>query len=252
MGKDTLRWHVLTCPLRSLVAATATEEGKRGQTIAPAATQEQWPKLPDRVREVEGNPDFSNKDIGASQPQLVTEINTGIMCTLNQYTENLHFVSSPLMEDEKMATLSLSDQLPSGQRLSLVPPSQSPYLAGQEPLRVSISSQLRNLLQGFNITNEAQEEAVAIVLNDNLDLGCAVIEHAATDNPLRPPKARANSAAAPYVVAPLVHVAAVVHTAPAATIGSCPLESSTPGFTFTPDQYRQLLSLITPPMPVGS
>ncbi|KAI7998756.1 Cell division cycle 20.1, cofactor of APC complex [Camellia lanceoleosa] len=38
----------------------------------------------DRVREVEGNPDFSNKDIGASQPQLVTEINTGIMCTLNQ------------------------------------------------------------------------------------------------------------------------------------------------------------------------
>ncbi|KAI8026094.1 hypothetical protein LOK49_LG02G03654 [Camellia lanceoleosa] len=40
--------------------------------------------LKNRVREVEGNPDFSNKDIGASQPQLVTEINTGIMCTLNQ------------------------------------------------------------------------------------------------------------------------------------------------------------------------
>ncbi|CAL5366920.1 unnamed protein product [Camellia sinensis] len=262
--------------------------------------------LKDRVREVEGNPDFSNKDIGASQPQLVTEINTGIMCTLNQvelqpeisnssqsggqlnllsqYTGNLHFGSGPLMEDEKMATLSLSDQLPSGQRLSLVPPSQSPYSVGQlsspicdigshiifnqklsamglqyfqswynrivplameraikevmapvvqrsvtiaiqttkelvlkdyamesdetciynaahlmvaslagslahvtckEPLRVSISSQLRNSLQGFNITNEAQEEAVAIVLNDNLDLGCAVIEHAATDNALK-------------------------------------------------------------------
>ncbi|KAI7998750.1 Cell division cycle 20.1, cofactor of APC complex [Camellia lanceoleosa] len=92
MGKDTLRWHVLTCPLRSLVAAAATEEGKRGQRIAPAATQEQWPKLP--------------------------------------YTGNLHFVSGTLMEDEKMATLSLSDQLPSGQRLSLVPPSQSPYLVG--------------------------------------------------------------------------------------------------------------------------
>ncbi|CAL5364196.1 unnamed protein product [Camellia sinensis] len=56
------------------------------------------------------------------------------------------------------------------------------HVTCKEPLRVSISSQLRNSLQGFNITNEAQEEAVAIVLNDNLDLGCAVIEHAATDN----------------------------------------------------------------------
>ncbi|GMP24044.1 hypothetical protein CsSME_00001441 [Camellia sinensis var. sinensis] len=246
--------------------------------------------LKDRVREVEGNPDFSNKDIGASQPQLVElqpEISNssqsgGQLNLLSQYTGNLHFVSGPLMEDEKMATFSLSDRLPSGQRLSLVPPSQSPYSVGQlsspicdigshiifnqklsamglqyfqrivplameraikevmapvvqrsvtiaiqttkelvlkdyamesdetciynaahlmvaslagshlrlyyywqEPLRVSISSQLRNSLQGFNITNEAQEEAVAIVLNDNLDLGCAVIEHAATDNALK-------------------------------------------------------------------
>ncbi|CAL5366926.1 unnamed protein product [Camellia sinensis] len=56
------------------------------------------------------------------------------------------------------------------------------HVTCKEPLRVSISSQLR---KGFNITNEAQEEAVAIVLNDILDLGCAVIEHAATDNALK-------------------------------------------------------------------
>ncbi|KAF5959836.1 hypothetical protein HYC85_001045 [Camellia sinensis] len=218
---------------------------------------------------VELQPEISNSSQSGGQLNL-----------LSQYTGNLHFVSGPLMEDEKMATLSLSDRLPSGQRLSLVPPSQSPYSVGQlsspicdigshiifnqklsamglqyfqrivplameraikevmapvvqrsvtiaiqttkelvlkdyamesdetciynaahlmvaslagslahvtckEPLRVSISSQLRNLLQGFNITNEAQEEAVAIVLNDNLDLGCAVIEHAATDNALK-------------------------------------------------------------------
>ncbi|KAI8026093.1 CCR4-NOT transcription complex subunit 1 [Camellia lanceoleosa] len=165
------------------------------------------------------------------------------------------------MEDEKMATLSLSDQLPSGQRLSLVPPSQSPYSVGQlsspicdirshiifnqklsamglqyfqriVPLAmeraikevmapvvqrsvtiaiqttkelvlkdyamesdetciynaahlmvVSLARSLAHVTcKGFNITNEAQEEAVAIVLNDNLDLGCAVIEHVATDN----------------------------------------------------------------------
>ncbi|KAA8539793.1 hypothetical protein F0562_026485 [Nyssa sinensis] len=257
--------------------------------------------LKDRVREVDGNPDFSNKDIGASQPQMVTEINAGIMSTLNQvelqpeivnsshpgghlnilsqYAGNLHLASGPLMEDEKMVTLSLSDRLPSGRGLSQVPPSQSPYSVGQlsspihdigshiifnpklsamglqffqrilpvamekaikevmppivqrsvtiaiqttkelvlkdyamesdetrihnaahlmvaslagslahvtckEPLRASISNQLRNSLQGFNISSELQEQAISIVLNDNLDLGCAVIEQVATEKAL--------------------------------------------------------------------
>lgn len=40
--------------------------------------------LKDRVREIEGNPDFSNKDVGASQPQMVSDINPGIMSTLSQ------------------------------------------------------------------------------------------------------------------------------------------------------------------------
>lgn len=51
----------------------------------------------------------------------------------------------------------------------------------QEPLRTSILSQLRNSLQGLNLASELLEQAVQIVTNDNLDLGCAVIEQAATD-----------------------------------------------------------------------
>ncbi|KAK6936303.1 CCR4-NOT transcription complex subunit 1, HEAT repeat [Dillenia turbinata] len=257
--------------------------------------------LKDRVREVEGNPDFSNKDV-ASQPQMVSEINSGIMSTLNQvelqpdiissshpgghlnvlsqYTTGLHLASVPLMEDEKIASLGLSERLPSGQGLPQVAPSQSPYSVGQlqapipnigshiifnqklsalgmhyfqrvvpiameraikevmspivqrsvaiaiqttkelvlkdyamesdetriynaahlmvaslagslahvtckEPLRVSISSQLRNSLQGLNMANELLEQAVPLVMNDNLDLGCAAIEHAATEKALQ-------------------------------------------------------------------
>lgn len=40
--------------------------------------------LKDRVREVEGNPDFSNKDVGATQSQIVPEVNSGVISTLNQ------------------------------------------------------------------------------------------------------------------------------------------------------------------------
>ncbi|KAK1578369.1 hypothetical protein Q3G72_029758 [Acer saccharum] len=254
--------------------------------------------LKDRVREVEGNPDFSNKDIVASQTQAVTEINSGIIPALNrvdlqpeivnsshpgghfkvlpQYAGGLNLASGQLMEDEKMAALGLSDRLPSGQ----VAPSQSPYSLGQipspipnigshiilnqklsalglhyfqsvipsaieravkevmspvvqrsvaiaiqttkelvlkdyamepdetriynaahlmvaslagslahvtckEPLRASISSQLRISFQSRTIPNEVLEQAVPLIMNDNLDLGCAVIEHAATEKALQ-------------------------------------------------------------------
>ena len=40
--------------------------------------------LKDRKREIEGNPDFSNKDVGASQPQMVAEMKSSIMSSLNQ------------------------------------------------------------------------------------------------------------------------------------------------------------------------
>ena len=51
----------------------------------------------------------------------------------------------------------------------------------QEPLRTSISGHLRSLLQDLNIKNEALEQIVQLVTNDNLDLGCAAIEQAATE-----------------------------------------------------------------------
>ncbi|KAG5558355.1 hypothetical protein RHGRI_008322 [Rhododendron griersonianum] len=244
--------------------------------------------LKDRARESQGNPDFSMKDMGASQPQLITETNTGIVSTFNAVDLQPDIISSTqpgahlnlLSQDEKMATLSLSDWLASGQGLPQVPPSQSQYSVGQlsspihdigshiifnqklsalglqyfersvplaikraieevmdhvvqhnvtiatqttkelvlkdyamesdetpiynaahsmvaslagsltrvtckDALRVSILNHLRNSLQASNISSELQEQAVAIILNDNLDLCCAVIQHATTDNALK-------------------------------------------------------------------
>ncbi|KAL5571856.1 hypothetical protein UlMin_021453 [Ulmus minor] len=258
--------------------------------------------LKDRKREIEGNPDFSNKDVGASQPQMVGEVKQGIMSPLNQvelplevtpsksgghthllsqYAAPLHLSSGTLMEDEKLAALGLSDQLPSAQGLLQATPAQSPFsvsqvptpvpnigthviinqklstlglhlhfqrvvpiamdraikdivpgivqrsvsiatqttkvlvlkdysieldetrilnaahlmvasLAGslahvtcKEPLRSSILGQLRSSLQGLNIASELLEQAVQLVTNDNLDLGCAYIEQAATDKAIQ-------------------------------------------------------------------
>ncbi|OWM64897.1 hypothetical protein CDL15_Pgr028614 [Punica granatum] len=59
------------------------------------------------------------------------------------------------------------------------------HVTCKEPLRASISSQLRNSLQGLNISGELLEQAVQLVTNDNLDLGCAVIEQAATDKAIQ-------------------------------------------------------------------
>ncbi|CAI9292306.1 unnamed protein product [Lactuca saligna] len=252
--------------------------------------------LMDKVREVEGNPDFSNKDVGSTQQQpMVGEVKSSMISTLNQvdlpvevassshpgghsrilsqYAAPLHLPSATLSEDEKMAALGLSDQLPSAQGLlqaqlpfsvgqipasnidqqvivnpklqalglhmhfqSVLPMSMDraikeivssivqrsvsiatqttkelvlkdyamesdesrihsaahlmvASLAGslahvtcKEPLRGSISSQLRNNIgTTVNITSELLEHAVQLVTNDNLDLGCALIEQAATE-----------------------------------------------------------------------
>lgn len=48
-------------------------------------------------------------------------------------------------------------------------------------MRTSILSHLRNLFQSLNLASDILEQAVQIITNDNLDLGCAVIEQAATD-----------------------------------------------------------------------
>lgn len=50
--------------------------------------------LKDRKREMEGNPDFSNKDIGASQPQIGAEVKSGIISPLNQVELSLDVAPS--------------------------------------------------------------------------------------------------------------------------------------------------------------
>ncbi|CAL5195221.1 unnamed protein product [Lathyrus oleraceus] len=251
--------------------------------------------LKDCKREIEGNPDFSNKDVGASS-QMISDIKSSLVPPVNQvelplevtnpsnsgahphivsqYAGPIHIPSGTLMEDEKVAPLSLSDQLPSAQGLLQANTAPAPFqlptqihtigthviinpklsgfglqmhfqravpiamdraikeivssivqrsvsiatqttkelvlkdyameseekriknaahlmvasLAGslahvtcKEPLRTSISNQLKTSLQSLNIGNEILDQAVQLVTNDNLDLGCAVIEHAATD-----------------------------------------------------------------------
>lgn len=252
--------------------------------------------LKDRKREIDGNPDFSNKDLGVthiSQPPMIQEPKTtsplkqidlpiDVANTdtpsklLSQYVAPQRVHTNTSMEDEKVATLALPDQLPSPQGLFLSTPSPlfsisqlSPALpnignhvvinqklsgfsmhfpfqrvvplamdraikeivsgivqrsvciacqttkelvlkdyalepdetriysaahlmvaslAGslahvtcKEPLRTAISGHLRSSLQGMNIKNEALEQIVQLVTNDNLDLGCAAIEQAATE-----------------------------------------------------------------------
>ncbi|XP_073064928.1 uncharacterized protein [Primulina eburnea] len=255
--------------------------------------------LKDKIREVEGNPDFSNKEVGSSQPQMVNEVKSGIIPTLNQveqlldvapplpgthshiisqYVAPLHTTSGSLADDEKLTSPGVTDQLSSAQCLpqvqskfsvnqipvpasnmeqqviinkklhalglflnfqSVLPISMDraiteivssivqrsvsiatqttkelvlkdyalepdetlirnaahlmvARLAGslahvtcKEPLRGSISSQLRGLLQGLSISSELLEQAIQLVTNDNLDLGCAVIEQAATEKAIQ-------------------------------------------------------------------
>jgi hypothetical protein len=44
-----------------------------------------------------------------------------------------------------------------------------------------MANHLRNLLQVVNLAGDVMEQAVNLVTNDNLDLGCAVIEKSATE-----------------------------------------------------------------------
>ncbi|VVA89571.1 unnamed protein product [Arabis nemorensis] len=59
------------------------------------------------------------------------------------------------------------------------------HVTCKEPLRTSISGHLRNSLQGLAATNEPLEQIVQLVTNDNLDLGCAAIEQAATEKAIQ-------------------------------------------------------------------
>lgn len=48
----------------------------------------------DRVREVEGNPDFSNKDVGLAQQPMVGETKSSMVSALNQVELHVEVGSS--------------------------------------------------------------------------------------------------------------------------------------------------------------
>lgn len=50
----------------------------------------------------------------------------------------------------------------------------------QEPLRVALLSHLRSLVQNLISNSETAEQIIQILVNDNLDLGCALTETVAT------------------------------------------------------------------------
>ncbi|XP_051196211.1 uncharacterized protein [Lolium perenne] len=249
--------------------------------------------LKDRIRQIEGNPDFSNKDVSASQTPVVAEVSSGMIPAkklvevqpelistsrstslpnmLNQYAPPLRLPPNSMVEDDKVA-LRMPDQISPSQTSSPSPalftlsqlmaaiPRADIYfrineklsslgslqyskimdvaldkaikeiigpviqrsvtiatrttkeliikdlamesddsavsraahlmvgtLAGslahvtsKEPLRVALSSHLRSLIQNLNNNSESTEQIVHILINDNLDLGCALIETVAT------------------------------------------------------------------------
>ncbi|PWZ05343.1 Serine/threonine-protein kinase RUNKEL [Zea mays] len=256
--------------------------------------------LKDRLREVEGNPDFSNKDVTASQTPVVAEVPSGTIPSLthmeqqpeinitsramslpnilNQYAAPGRLPTNSTVEDDKVALI-MPEQVPS---LTQVLPAQtqstspSPFsvnqlmaaipreeirfkinpklgslgpqlqyskimdlaldkanreiilpviqrsvtiasrttkelilkdyalesdnntitrsahlmvgtLAGslahvtcKEPLRVALYSNLRNLIQNLMSDSETIEQLIHTLINENLDLGCAIIEAVAT------------------------------------------------------------------------
>ncbi|XP_020701272.1 CCR4-NOT transcription complex subunit 1 isoform X2 [Dendrobium catenatum] len=106
--------------------------------------------LKDRVRDLEGNPDFSNKDITPQAP-IIAEVNPGLVPSmnqaelhqeanntsiaashqnvLNQYTASLHLASSTMVDDEKVGGLMMPERAVQG--LPQVTQSHSPFSLSQ-------------------------------------------------------------------------------------------------------------------------
>ncbi|XP_062201118.1 uncharacterized protein LOC133903692 isoform X2 [Phragmites australis] len=256
--------------------------------------------LKDRIRQVMGNPDFSNKDVSASAAPAVAEVSSGIVPSmnhvelqpeinstsratslpnmLNQYATPIRLPPNSMVEDDKVALI-MPEQVNSHSLTHVAPPqtpSPSPFslsqlmaaipradiyfrineklnslgpqlqyskimdvaldkaikeiigpviqrsvtiagrttkelilkdyamesddgaisrsahlmvgtLAGslahvtsKEPLRVALLSHLRSLVQNLISNSETTEQIILILINDNLDLGCALIETVAT------------------------------------------------------------------------
>ncbi|KAI3908415.1 hypothetical protein MKW92_020455 [Papaver armeniacum] len=186
--------------------------------------------LKDRSREVEGNPDFSNKDVTATQPLTIPEVNTlisvepqpeiansslpgGHSNALPQLPTPIPNIGTDVIVNPKIAlslqmefqsnlpffvlTQLLATELflameraikeimsPVVQRSVTIAIQTTKELVLKEPLRVSISSHLRNLIQALGPSSDF-EQAVQISTNDNLDLGCAVVEKAAIEKALQ-------------------------------------------------------------------
>ncbi|KAG0490342.1 hypothetical protein HPP92_007205 [Vanilla planifolia] len=107
--------------------------------------------LRDRVRELEGNPDFSNKDATASQASIMNDVNpvitpsmnqvelqqevnnasnqAGHQNVLNQYTASIHLASSTMVDDEKIGGLMIPERAAQG--LPQIAPSHSPFSLNQ-------------------------------------------------------------------------------------------------------------------------
>ncbi|KAK1304862.1 hypothetical protein QJS10_CPB11g00341 [Acorus calamus] len=130
--------------------------------------------LKDHVREVEGNPDFSNKDVLVSQRTVVAD-HTGMISTLNQvefqpavfsashpshanvlaqYTAPLHLVSKTVMEDDKLGSVGLPKRIPPGPSMSQVTPLKTPLSASQ------LSSTISNI--GINVVVNQKLNAFSI------------------------------------------------------------------------------------------
>ncbi|CAN6300160.1 unnamed protein product [Urochloa humidicola] len=256
--------------------------------------------LKDRIRQVVGNPDFSNKDVSTSQTSAAVEVSSGIVPSmshvelqpeinsssratslpsmLNQYAAPIRLPPNSMVEDDKVALI-MPEQVSSHSLTQAAPPqtpSPSPFslsqlmaaipradiyfrineklnslgpqlqyskimdvaldkaikeiigpviqrsvtiasrttkelilkdyamesddgtisraahlmvgtLAGslahvtsKEPLRVALLSHLRNLVQNLISNSETTEQISQILVNDNLDLGCALTETVAT------------------------------------------------------------------------
>jgi CCR4-NOT transcription complex subunit 1 len=256
--------------------------------------------LKDRIRQVVGNPDFSNKDVSTSQTSAAAEVSSGIVPSmshvelqpeisstsratslpnmLNQYAAPIRLPSNSMVEDDKVALI-MPEQVTSHSLTQAAPPqtpSPSPFslsqlmaaipradiyfrineklnslgpqlqyskimdvaldkaikeiigpviqrsvtiasrttkelilkdyamesddgtisraahlmvgtLAGslahvtsKEPLRVALLSHLRSLVQNLISNSETTEQISQILVNDNLDLGCALTETVAT------------------------------------------------------------------------
>ncbi|KAG1362167.1 putative CCR4-NOT transcription complex subunit 1 [Cocos nucifera] len=150
--------------------------------------------LKDRVREVQGNPDFSNKDVAASRPQVIAEVNSGVMPTLDhvemqpdvssasyprsnpnmlaQYTSP-HLASNTMVEYDKAGGLIEPELIPSGQGLSQVTPSpfsltQLLTIIPNSDSYININPKLSSIgsqLQFHRIIQAAMDRAIKEILS---------------------------------------------------------------------------------------